>query len=66
VAEYDKEIVNLAQQVLGQPQPKSDLPPAEPKAEQQAPEVTVEARPDPADVPKGRGDQNGCGAGTDD
>jgi hypothetical protein len=51
VAEYDKEIVNLAQQVLGQRQPKSELPPSEPKAEQRAPELTVEARADRTDVP---------------
>jgi hypothetical protein len=54
VAEYDKELVNLTQQILGQPQPKSELPPAEPKVPQQAPEVTVEARPDGTDGSKGK------------
>jgi hypothetical protein len=51
VPEYDKEIYNLAQQVLGQPEPKSAPPPGEPNVPQQAPQITVEARPDPADVP---------------
>lgn len=54
MAEYDKEIVSLAQQILGQRQPKSDPPPAEPEAQQQAPEVTVEARPERTDVPEGK------------
>ena len=54
MAEYDKQIVNLAQQILGLGQPKSDPPLAESKARQQAPENTVEARPDPTDIPKGK------------
>jgi hypothetical protein len=54
VAEYDKQIVNLAQQILGLGHPKSDPPLADPKARQQAPENTVEARPDPTNVPKGK------------
>jgi hypothetical protein len=53
VAEYDKEIVNLAQHVLGQRQPKSELPPSEPKAEQRASELTLGARADRTDVPGG-------------
>ena len=52
--EFDREILNLAQQVLGQRQPGSDLPPAETKVQQQTPDVTVERYPDPADVPKGK------------
>jgi hypothetical protein len=51
VAEDENHIVNLAQQILGQRQPKSELPPSEPKAEQRAPELTVEARADRTDVP---------------
>jgi hypothetical protein len=51
VVEYDKEIVNLAQQVLGQRQPISELLPAEPKTEQRAPEVAVEARQEPTLCP---------------
>jgi hypothetical protein len=39
VVEYDKDIVNLAEQILGQRSSKSDVPLAEPKALQQAPEV---------------------------
>jgi hypothetical protein len=50
LAEYDREIVNLAQQILGQPRPKSELPAAEPEVPRQAPKVAVEARPDRADV----------------
>ena len=50
MAEYDKEIVNLAQEVLGQRQPKSELPLSEPKAEQRAPELTG-AHADRTDVP---------------
>jgi hypothetical protein len=54
LADYDQEIVNLAQQILGQPQPKSEPPPAEPKVPLQAPEVAGEARPDRNDVPTGK------------
>jgi hypothetical protein len=53
VAEYDKEIVSLAQQILGQPEPKSD-PPAEPNAKPEPPEIKVEARPDRPDVSQGK------------
>ena len=46
---FDEEIVNLAS---GQDQPKSDTPAVEPDAPQQAPEVTLEARPErTTDVP---------------
>ena len=45
MAEYDQDIINLAHHVLGQRQPKSDLPPAEPEAQPQASEIPVEARP---------------------
>lgn len=54
MAEYDKEIINLAQQILGQPKPKSDPPPAQPKAQQPALEIKVEARPESTDVPQAR------------
>jgi hypothetical protein len=54
VAEYDKGIVNLAQLIFGEPQPKSAPPPGEPNVSQQAPEVTVEARPDRADMSGGK------------
>jgi hypothetical protein len=44
VAEYEKEIISLAQQILGQPKSKSDPPPVQPKAQPPAPEIKVEAR----------------------
>jgi hypothetical protein len=50
VAEYDKEIISLAQQILGQPKSKSDAPPVHPKAEPPAPEIKVEARQGSTDV----------------
>jgi len=46
MAEYGKELVSLAQMIFGQPQPKSEPPPAEPEVPQQASEVAVEAHPD--------------------
>jgi hypothetical protein len=64
VAEYDKGVVNLAQLIFGEPQPKSEQPkseqpkseppPAEPNVLQQAPKVTVEVPPDRADMPEGK------------
>ncbi len=54
LAEYDQEIINLAQQMFGQLQPKSDLPPAEPEALPEAPEIKVEARPDRTEAPKAK------------
>jgi hypothetical protein len=55
VADYDKEIVNLAQQMLGQPKPQSAPAPAEAKAQPEAaPEIKVEARPERADPPKAK------------
>jgi hypothetical protein len=62
VGEYDKEIINLAQQIIGQQQPKSAPPPAEPKSQPPTPsglavEARAEARQDtaaPAAVPTGR------------
>jgi hypothetical protein len=66
VAEYDREIISLAQQILGQPKPKSDPMPAEPralpsahseaqlKAQRPAPEVKVDARPESPDLPQSR------------
>jgi hypothetical protein len=49
VPKFDEEIVNLAS---GQDQPKSDAPAVEPDVPQQAPEVTLEARPErTTDVP---------------
>jgi hypothetical protein len=59
VAEYNKGITSLAQQILGQPKPKSDPPAAQPKALPPAqskeapplPEIKVEARQDITDVP---------------
>lgn len=41
MTEYDKEIISLAQQILGQPKPKSEPPAAQPQAQ-------------PADLPKTR------------
>jgi len=59
VAEYDKEIISLARQVLGQPQPKSDPPPVSPKtpapetkAPPQAPEMKLEARKERGEQPQ--------------
>ena len=50
VAEYDKEIISLAQRILGQPKSKADPSPVQPKAEPPAPEIKVEARQESADV----------------
>ncbi len=50
MTEYDKEIIILAQQVLGQPKPKSEPPPAQPEALPPASEIQVEARQVGADV----------------
>ena len=44
MAEYDKEIISLAQQIIGKQQPKSVPPPAEPKPQLAAP-------PDPKPQP---------------
>jgi hypothetical protein len=52
LADFDKEIFDLAEQVLGQRHLRSDPRPAEPNAEPQAPEVTVEA--DRTDMPEGK------------
>jgi hypothetical protein len=63
VAEYDKEIISLARQVLGQPKPKSDPPQVNPgtpsqapenKTPPQAPETRVEARKERAEPPQVR------------
>lgn len=58
MGEYDKEIINLAQQIIGQQQPKSAPPPAEPESQPPTPSgLAVEARQDtaaPAAVPTGR------------
>jgi hypothetical protein len=54
VVESKNEIANLAQLIFGQPQPKSEPPPAEPEVPQQAPEVAVEAHPARPDVSTGR------------
>lgn len=67
MAEYDREIVNLAQEILGIGKPKASPPPAEPEvplAEPEAPfaelevpaqepKITVEAQPSVIAVPKG-------------
>lgn len=50
MAEYDKEIISLARQILGQPKPKSDPQPPQPKALPPAPEIQVEASREGADV----------------
>jgi hypothetical protein len=50
VAEYNKEIISLAMQILGQPQSISDPPPVQPKAQPPAPEIRVEARQGSTDV----------------
>jgi len=67
VTEYDKEIISLAQQILGQPKLKSDPMPAEPnkalqsvepnvqpKAPPPVPEVKVDAHPEGSDLPQSR------------
>jgi hypothetical protein len=70
VAEYDKEIISLAQQIIGKQQPKSAPPPAEPEPPLAAPPdpkppapvgLAAEARADarqepasPAALPAGR------------
>lgn len=61
MAEYDKEIISLARQVLGQPKPKSDPPPfnagtqaPEIKTPPQASETKVEARKERAELPQVR------------
>jgi len=48
VAEYDKEIISLARQVLGQPKPKSDPPPVNPRASSRAP--AIEAPPQASQI----------------
>lgn len=50
MAEYNKEIINLAQQILGKPNPKSDLLPAESKGGPQAPEIRKEPHLEDADM----------------
>jgi hypothetical protein len=53
VAEYDKEIISLAQQILGHPKSKSDPSPVQPKEQPPALEIKVEARQESAEVPTG-------------
>ena len=63
MAEYDKEIISLARQVLGQPKPKSDPLPVNPGTPSQAPEnksppqaseTKVAARKERAEPPRVR------------
>ena len=54
MAERSNEIANLAQLIFGQPQPKSEPPPAEPEVPQRAPMVALEAHPDRPAVPTGK------------
>jgi hypothetical protein len=56
VMEDDREIVNLAQQLLGQRRSTADLPPDPAKVhpEVEVIETTAEARLDRTDVPKGK------------
>jgi hypothetical protein len=54
VVEYDKDIVNLAEQILGQRSPKSDVPLVEPNALEQAPEVPVGALLGRTDAAEGK------------
>jgi len=54
LAKHNNEIASLAELIFGQPQPKSEPPPAEPEVPQQAPEVKVEARPDRSDASTGK------------
>ena len=70
MTEYDKEIISLAQQILGQPKPNSDQLPAQPKAQpgiepkappavepkptSPAPEIKVEASTNDTDPPKAK------------
>ena len=56
---YDAEILNLAEQILGQSEPKSGQPPADPPPDEptptpQAPEAAVEASPKHTDEPGGK------------
>ena len=53
MAEYDKEIINLAQQIIGQPKPQSD-PPRRSADPPQSPAIKVDARANRADAPQGR------------
>jgi hypothetical protein len=54
VVEYDKEIVNLAEQILGQRSPRSDVPLVEPNALEQAPEAPVGALLGSTDAAEGK------------
>jgi hypothetical protein len=54
VAEDDNHIINLAQQIVGQHEPKSGLPPAAPDAPQQAPKAAAEASPARTEMPGGK------------
>lgn len=57
MAEYDREIVNLAQEILGIRKPKVNPPlelevlPAELEASSQEPEITIEVSPNVVEVP---------------
>jgi hypothetical protein len=44
MAEYNKEIISLTTQILGQPQSISDPPPVQPEVQPSAPEIKVEGR----------------------
>jgi hypothetical protein len=52
VSEYEKEIFSLAQQLLGKPRSKSEIPPSQPNAPSKLSESEVEVRPENADAPK--------------
>jgi hypothetical protein len=54
VAEYEKEIVSLAQQLPGQPRSKSEISSAQSNAFPHASESEVEARPENSDAPKAK------------
>jgi hypothetical protein len=54
VTEYDKEIISLAEQIIGRSGPEPGPPLATPQPPPPLPEIQVEARADRADGPQGR------------
>jgi hypothetical protein len=54
VSEYEKEIISLAQHLLGKPSSKSEMPPTLPEALPELPESGVEAHPENRNAPKAR------------
>lgn len=54
MTEYDKEIVSLAQQLLGQPKLESDRSTAQPYARPPAPDANDEPSSESTDAPQGK------------